>query len=111
MWKPGVAVVILSWLGLGLAACSLAGPSDRSFTPPVLEKSKQDTDETEIRMRMKADAENCRKQAKMRGISSVLAIIRSADKRNTDKEYIDCMAKKGYKPQGDEMVPADAPPR
>jgi hypothetical protein len=109
--KPGVAFSLSLWLGLGLSACSLAGPSEHSFTPPVFEKPKHDADANVTSMQhMKADADNCRSQAKMKGVSTVLAIIRSADQRNTDQAYIACMQKKGYKLKGDEMVPATAQP-
>ncbi len=95
MLKLGAAALLLWLLGLAVAGCSLAGPSDRSFTPAVLEKSKE-VDEERAAAKMKQDQETCRSQAKMRGVSSILAIIRSADKSNTDKEYIACMKKKGY---------------
>lgn len=105
--KPGVAA-LLSWLlGLAVAGCSLAGPSDRSFTPAVLQKSKE-VDEERAAAKMKQDQETCRSQAKLRGISSVLAIIRSADKSNTDKEYIACMKKKGYGVEGEAAPPPPA---
>lgn len=104
--KFGAAALTPWLLGIALSGCSLAGPSEHSFSAAEIAKSKPDAKSEQITAKMQSDRDDCRSQAKLRGISSVLAIIRSADRSNTDKEYIACMQKKGYKIEGEAGTPA-----
>jgi hypothetical protein len=92
------AAALASWLlGLALSGCSLAGPSDRSFTPAVLDDETKSASGEAAAKKLESDQTHCRSEARQRGVRSVLAIIRSADRKNTDKDYIDCMKGKGYR--------------
>jgi hypothetical protein len=95
--KLGATILALWLVGVGLAACSLAGPSERSFTRAVAE---DDDDEPspgeEAAKKLEYDRTICQAEARQKGIRSVLAILKSADRRNTDKDYVDCMKKRGY---------------
>jgi hypothetical protein len=95
--KLGAAFLALWLLGLGLSGCSLAGPSERSFTRAVAEDDDAPSPGGEAAAKkLEADRATCQTEARQKGIRSVLAIIKSADRRNTDKDYVDCMKKKGY---------------
>jgi hypothetical protein len=91
--------------------CSLSGPSERTFAPAVLNDEAKSTGSEAASKKLEADRATCKSEARQRGIRSVLAIIRSADRSNTDKDYIDCMKGKGYKvEEGPETSTGKAPP-
>ena len=95
--KLGAAFLALWLLGLGLSGCSLAGPSERSFTRAVAEDDNAPSPGGEAAAKkLEADRTACQSEARQKGVRSVLAILKSADRRNTDKDYVDCMKKKGY---------------
>ena len=62
-------------LGLMLSACSLASPTDRSFT---------------------AASKACKEQTRDKGFNSVLAIVSRLRPGAVDQDYIACMKSKGY---------------
>jgi hypothetical protein len=78
-------------LGLMLSACSLAGPTDRTFTtvdtkqPNQLEKTA-----------MEEASKTCKDQTRDKGIKSVLAIVSRLRPGAVDEDYIACMKGKGY---------------
>lgn len=108
------AVAICIWLlGAGLSGCSLAGPSEVAFRPakPPPAKLKASLSEEEVAERMQAkmeaDGKACRGIARQRGVRSLLAIAQSANPRNTDRAYIACMKKKGWKVEGEVETPEE----
>jgi hypothetical protein len=46
--------------------------------------------------KLEIDRAACQSEAKQKGFGSILAIIKSANRANTDKDYIACMKRKGY---------------
>ena len=82
------AVVVL---GLMLAACSLASPTDRTFTTADTKQAKQ-PDKTTIEEASK----NCKEQTRAKGFNSVLAIVSRLRPGAVDQDYIACMKGKGY---------------
>ena len=92
-------------LGLVLSACSLAGPSDRTFTAVDAKPANQDAksasqnakhssqkDKNEMEQVSKA----CKNQTREKGIRSLLAIVSSMRPGAIDEDYIACMKSKGY---------------
>src|SRR6185503_12037731 len=82
-------------LGAALLGCSLAGPREIAFAPAKEPPAARDPDA--IAKKIEADATTCRSIARQKGMSSLLAMAKSANRDNTDKDYIACMKKKGYK--------------
>ena len=85
------AVVAVSVLGFMLSACSLAGPSPRTFTTPAEEKPAK-PDATAIEQASQA----CKSELRQKGIKSVLAILSSMRPGAVDEDYVKCMRNKGY---------------
>ena len=85
------AVVAVSVLGFMLSACSLAGPSPRTFTTPAEEKPVK-PDATAIEQASQA----CKSELRQKGIKSVLAILSSMRPGAVDEDYVKCMRNKGY---------------
>lgn len=76
-------------LGLALSACSLAGPTNRSFTPAA----KEATSDAEA---IKAASKACKTATRDKGIKSVLAIVTRLRPGAVDEDYVACMKAKGY---------------
>ena len=88
-------------LGLALSGCSLSGPSEHTFTPAVLNEEARSAGSEAVAKKIETDRTACQSEARQRGIRSVLAIVKSADRSNTDKDYVECMKGKGYKVEGE----------
>jgi hypothetical protein len=74
-----------------LSACSLAGPTPRTFTPAAEQKrAKPDP------VAVEQASQVCKDQTRDRGIKSVLAIVTRMRPGAVDEDYIDCMKRKGY---------------
>ncbi|HEV3241828.1 MAG TPA: hypothetical protein VGY14_01015, partial [Methyloceanibacter sp.] len=69
-------------LGLTLSACSLAGPSDHTFTA-VDAKPANQQDKTAMEQVSKA----CKDQTRDKGIKSLLAIVSSMRPGAVDQDY------------------------
>jgi hypothetical protein len=78
-------------LGVMLSACSLAGPTDRTFTT-VEAKPTNQQDKTA----MEEASKTCKDQTRDKGIKSVLAIVSRLRPGAVDEDYIACMKGKGY---------------
>lgn len=77
-------------LGLALSACSLAGPSPRTFT--AAEPTAATPDPAVIDAASKA----CKETARDKGFKSVLGILSRLLPRAVDADYVACMKSKGY---------------
>jgi hypothetical protein len=86
-----LAVAAVSALGLLLSACSLAGPSQRTFTTAAEEKPAK-PDATAIEQASQA----CKSDLRQKGTKSVLAILSSMRPGAVDENYVKCMKTKGY---------------
>ena len=83
----GAAVV----LGLLLSACSLAGPTDHTFTTVDAKPAKQ-PDKTA----MEEASKTCKEQTRGKGFNSVLGILWRLRPGAVDQDYIACMKGKGF---------------
>lgn len=88
--RPTSAVAIAA-LGVILSACSLAGPSQRTFTTAAQERPAK-TDATAIEQASQA----CKSELRQKGTKSVLAILSSMRPGAVDENYVKCMKTKGY---------------
>jgi hypothetical protein len=86
-----LAVAAVSALGLVLSACSLAGPSPRTFTTATEEKTVK-PNATAIEQASQA----CKSELRQKGTKSVLAILSSMRPGAVDENYVKCMRIKGY---------------
>jgi hypothetical protein len=86
-----LAIVAASALGLLLSACSLAGPSPRTFTTAAEEKPVK-PNATAIEQASQA----CKSELRQKGTKSVLAILSSMRPGAVDENYVKCMKTKGY---------------
>ena len=95
--------------GVILSSCSLAGPSDHTFTKLDAAESQNAKPATDSKPASKAKpapqpdkeamadaARVCKEQTRDKGIKSVLAIISSMRPGAVDEDYITCMKSKGY---------------
>jgi hypothetical protein len=83
--------VAIAALGLMLSACSLAGPSPRTFTTAAEEKPAK-PDAAAIEQASQA----CKSELRQKGVKSVLAILSSMRPGAVDENYVKCMKTKGY---------------
>ena len=77
-------------LGLMLSACSLAGPTPRTFTAAEQKPAKPDPTALE------QASKTCKETTRDKGIKSVLAIVSRLRPGAVDEDYIACMKNKGY---------------
>jgi hypothetical protein len=104
--RPYIPALLVLLLGAALAGCSLAGPSDHSFAPALGDRdeavapAKGEPDQR-LKAKLEADTQSCKSIAKQKGISSILAMVKSANRKNTDLDYIACMRKKGWRVEGE----------
>jgi hypothetical protein len=86
-----LAVAAVSVLGLMLSACSLAGPSPRTFTTGTEEQPVK-PDATALEQASQA----CKTELREKGIKSVVAILSRMRPGAVDEDYVKCMRNKGY---------------
>jgi hypothetical protein len=89
--KLTLAVAAVGSLGLMLSACSLAGPSPRTFTTAAEQKPVKPDDQAFAQASLA-----CKEQTRDKGIKSVLAIVSRMRPGAVDKDYVDCMRIRGY---------------
>lgn len=86
-----LAVAALSALGFMLSACSLAGPTPRTFTTEAEQKPVKPDDKA-----LAQASQICKDQVREKGIKSVLAIVSRMRPGAVNQEYVNCMKNKGY---------------
>jgi hypothetical protein len=86
-----LAVAAVSVFGLMLSACSLAGPSPRTFTKGTEEQPVK-PDATALEQASQA----CKTELREKGIKSVVAILSRMRPGAVDEDYVKCMRNKGY---------------
>ena len=97
--RVGATGTVLAF-GLMLSSCSLAGPSDHTFTKvelPANQNAEPDKIAKPVDKAAMAEAARvCKEQTREKGIKSVLAIFSSMRPGAVDEDYITCMKGKGY---------------
>jgi hypothetical protein len=86
-----LAVAAVSACGVLLSACSLAGPTPRTFTAAAEQKPVKPDDRA-----LAQAAQACKDQTREKGIKSVLAIVSRMRPGAVDQDYVNCMRNKGY---------------
>ena len=90
MLKTIAARLLLVAIVPALSACSLAGPSNRTFTAAEPDKAKP----TPTAIEQASTA--CKSDTRNKGIKSVLAIVTFMRPGAVDAAYVECMKNKGY---------------